>query len=99
MNDWMVTSVSETKKRSKSGVATENKFTALRKNLTVEPARVSMSVSQSMEYGSAKVSATVTLCCDQNELTINQAGELAFVKACELLKDGWDYLGLEEGSG
>ncbi len=70
----------------------EDKFDALWKNRNAEPSRVAITVSEGMDYGSRKVSATVSLACDQNETTINKAGELAFYKALELVRDGWEEL-------
>lgn len=52
-------------------------------------AHVTMSVGFSKEYGAMKVSASVSLACDQNEKSINKAGERAFDKAAELVEDGW----------
>lgn len=60
-------------------------------------ARVNMGVSESMEYGSLKVSASVTLTCDQNEEKINKAGELAFGKSLELIMDGFREYGVKAG--
>lgn len=71
----------------------DDKFEALWKKRKVDPARVSVSVSEGMDYGAAKVSATVTVNCDQDEATINKAGELSFYKALELVRDGWGILG------
>lgn len=67
----------------------DDKFEALWKNRNVEPARVALTVSEGMDYGALKVSATVSVSCDQNETTINKAGEVAFYKALELVRDGW----------
>lgn len=73
----------------------EDKFEALWKKRSVEPARVAISVSEGMDYGALKVSATVSVSCDQDERTINKAGELAFFKALELVRDGWGILNNE----
>lgn len=67
----------------------DDKFETLWKNRNVEPARVALTVSEGMDYGALKVSATVSVSCDQNEATINKAGEVAFYKALELVRDGW----------
>lgn len=74
---------------STSGQIKEDKFDALWSDKTKTPATVAMGVQESMEYGALKVSATVSLHCDQNEATIDKAGELAFFKALELMRDGW----------
>lgn len=70
----------------------DDKFEALWKKRDVEPARVAISVSEGMDYGALKVSATVSVSCDQDEKTIDKAGELAFYKALELVRDGWSEL-------
>ena len=73
----------------------DDKFEALWKKRDVEPARVAISVAEGMDYGALKVSATVSVSCDQDEKTINKAGELAFYKALELVRDGWGELNKE----
>lgn len=60
-------------------------------------ARVNMGVSESLEFGAVKVSASVTLTCDQNEKKINKAGELAFKKSLELVMDGFREYGVKAG--
>jgi len=50
-------------------------------------AKVTISVGRSLAYGELKVSASVTVTCDQQELVIDKAGELAFTKAVELVDD------------
>ena len=70
----------------------DDKFEALWKKRDVDPARVAITVAEGMDYGSLKVSATVSVACDQNEPSINKAGELAFYKALELVRDGWGEL-------
>ena len=77
-----------TPKRAKAAVQ-EDPYDALWTNRTVDPARVSINISHSEDFGAIKVSANVTLNCDQNEPTINRAGELAFLKARELMEDSW----------
>lgn len=51
-------------------------------------ATVSMNVGRALGYGELKVSAHVSLACDQNEETINEAGRRAFLKAAEFCQDG-----------
>jgi hypothetical protein len=51
-------------------------------------ARVGFSLGTQHDFGRIKVTATVSLECDQHELVINKAGEKAFRKAQELLDDG-----------
>ncbi len=92
-NNWARDMKSSKGERSDAGqIKGDDKFDALWKNRNVEPARVSISVSEGMDYGALKVSATVSVSCDQNEQTINKAGELAFYKAVELMRDGWGEL-------
>ena len=69
-----------------------DEFAALCKDRTKEPARVSVGLSQSAEFGAIKVSATVTLTCDQTQKAIDAAGGAAYNKAFELLQDGWHEL-------
>jgi hypothetical protein len=104
MNSWELT-VEKNKKNiiAKSGQVQDDKFKQLVRldPAGVPTARVSVGVSESLEYGSLKVSATVTLECTQDEATINQAGEFAFHKAVEFVKDGFSNYGvfLEEQRG
>lgn len=51
-------------------------------------ASVSFTVGRSIGYGDIKVSATVTLACDQNEEALEETGKRAFLKATELFDDG-----------
>jgi hypothetical protein len=78
--------------KAEAGQLVEDKFEALWKKRDVDPARVAVGVSEGMDYGALKVSVTVSVACDQNESTINKAGELAFYKALELMRDGWGEL-------
>lgn len=88
------------KKVTQTGQLPEDKFQRLWKDRKTEPARVSMTVGEGIDYGRRKVSATVALSCDQNEKTIDAAGEAAFFKALELVRDGFDYLeSSDEGQG
>lgn len=93
MSDWSLTVEREGRKPiTKSGQLDEDKFRILVTNPTGVQARVGVNVGESMEYGALKVGATVTLTCDQNEPMINKAGELAFYKAVEIMKDGYKEL-------
>jgi hypothetical protein len=73
------------------GTAKEQTFEPYASLLTGRGPRatVSMTVGRSLEYGSVKVTANVSLQCDQDEHTINRAGEMAFRKACEFMNDGF----------
>lgn len=82
---------------TKSGQLNDDKFKALITSTESTLARVSISVGESMNYGALKVSSTVTLNCDQNEVCINKAGELAFYKALELMQDGFSIYGVMVG--
>jgi len=53
---------------------------------------VGFTVGMGENYGALKISAHVTLTCDQNEPTLNKAGEMSFRKTLELMKDGWENL-------
>lgn len=79
-------------------LATEDKFRTL---VTTAPgaarARVNVGVSEALGYGALKVSCSVTLECDQNEKMVDLAGEYAFYKAVELMKDGFSIYGVEAG--
>ena len=77
------------------GKLTEDKFTKLVTDPEKPLARISISVGEGLEYGSLKVSANVTLSCDQNEETIDKALELAFYKALEAERDGFGELGVD----
>ena len=55
-------------------------------------ARVTTTYGRGLPYGEEKVSVTVTIACDQNEATINKAGEVTFLKALELVGDGMGLL-------
>ena len=52
-------------------------------------ARVTTTYGRGLPYGEEKVNVSVTVACDQNETSINKAGELTFMKALELAGDGW----------
>lgn len=77
---------------SEAGQITDDKFEALWTNRNVDPARVAVGTAEGMDFGQLKVSVTVSVACDQNEKAINKAGELAFYKAVELMRDGWSEL-------
>lgn len=98
MHSWELV-VEKNKKpiATRTGQLVEDQFRQLVSDLTGTHAKVNMAVSEAFEYGSLKVSASVTLTCDQNEGAINRAGELAFTKALELMKDGFSIYGVEAG--
>lgn len=77
----------------------EDKFEALWKHREQKPASVGVSVTEGADYGTCKVTATVYVNCDQDEPTINKAGEFAFFKALELVRDGWSVLAGETNNG
>jgi hypothetical protein len=80
---------SSTGRHSEAGQVVGDNYSKLLSKTTKDPAKVAISLSESLDFGAMKVSATVSLACDQNEPTINKAGELAFSKALELLRDSW----------
>jgi hypothetical protein len=98
MSSWELTVENKTKTiATRSGQLTDDKFRQLVSNPNGLIARVNMGVSESLEYGALKVSASVTLACDQTEEAINRAGELAFNKSVELMRDGFSIYGMEAG--
>lgn len=78
--------------KSDNGTIKGDEFPGLITNATSKTAVVSVNYGESMEFGSTKIAATVTLHCDQTESMINKAGGLAFHKALELVQDGWSVL-------
>lgn len=92
MNNWSRKSKNSTTEIIEAGQLVEDKFTKLWSNRKVEAARVAVSVSEGLDYGALKVSATVSLSCDQDEKTIDKAGEMAFYKALELVRGGFGVL-------
>lgn len=52
----------------------------------------------SQEYGRLKISAFVTLTCDQNEPQIDKAGFTSFKKCVQLTTLGMQFLAQEEVS-
>lgn len=93
MNEWEITMKKPGVVKSDSGTVSGDAF----RDLVKDPpgslrARVAMSYSLGLDYGVQKVSATVTLECDQRVASIDKAGELAYNKAYELVQDGWSWL-------
>lgn len=58
-------------------------------------ARISTTYQRSLKFGEEKIIVTVSCACDQNEGTINKAGELTFRKALELTDDNFGLLAEE----
>lgn len=90
--------------KSDSGTLRDDKFTSLvsHKRISQNPtspaipvSRVSVNYQEAVEFGAQKVAVTVTVECDQMETSINLAGEYAFFKAVELVRDGWSVLNAE----
>lgn len=82
-----------TKRQSDAGELSDDKFRMLLTNGSHSPtARVNVGYSEATEFGANKVSASVTLECDQTEASINKAAELAYYKAREIVDDGWSLL-------
>ena len=99
MHSWELTVTKDSKAVvSKAGQLQDDKFAALvTKDIALPLAKVNMSVGESLDYGSLRVSASVTLMCDQNEAAINRAAELGFTKALELMQDGFSLYGMKAG--
>lgn len=69
---------------TKTGELMDDKYQELRKDKAAAPARVSIGVGSQEEFGAIKVNVQITLNCDQNDLAIDKAATLAFLKAKEL---------------
>lgn len=98
-NRWTREIKGEKDQVSETEQIVDDKFEKLLTNKTKGSARVSIGVSEGMAYGALKVSATVSVNCDQTEQAINTAGELAFLKAVELVRDGWSVMDGRTPSG
>lgn len=103
MNEWSLDVKTSKGVTSTSGVLTTDEYSKLATRMIsrgqpgglqepAQHARVSFSYTLGVEFGTEKVAATVTLNCNQDEPTINRAGELAFTKAVELVNDAWGEL-------
>lgn len=55
-------------------------------------AKVTTTYGRSLPFAEEKLSVEVSLTCDQNETTINEAGKLGLLKAMELANDGWSII-------
>ncbi len=97
MNSWSLTVAKGDKKHTHHGALKSDKYRALVTNSSGPKAKVSMNVSESYDYSSIRVGASVTLTCDQNTRTIDRAGQLALEKATELMKAGFATYGLTAG--
>lgn len=97
MSSWSLTVVKGDKKHTHHGVLKTDKFRALVSAGDGPKAKVSMNVTESYDYSSIRVGASVTLTCDQNTRTIDRAGQLALEKATELMKAGFATYGLKAG--
>jgi hypothetical protein len=53
---------------------------------------VSTTYQRALKYGEEKIVVTVSCACDQNEATIDRAGELTFRKALELTDNNFGLL-------
>jgi hypothetical protein len=95
MNGWDMTKTVGGKTLSTAGEMHGDEYRALFTKHDGPRARVNVGYSESSEYGASKVSASVTLECDQNEATISKAAELAYVKAREIVDNGWQLLQLK----
>lgn len=69
----------------------DDKFKALITN-TENVGKLNTSYSRSFDFGSEKISVSLTCMCDQTESMINEAGKLTFLKVVELTNDGFAIL-------
>lgn len=53
---------------------------------------VEMSVSKGFDFGNVRVTARVSLVCNQDSATLDRAGVLAFEKAVDFSRDGFSIL-------
>ena len=96
MNGWSRDMKTTVTKQSDAGELSEDKYRKLlTKGHSGPIARVNVGYSEATEFGANKVSASVTLECDQTEASINRAAELAYYKAREIVDDGWSLLQME----
>jgi len=97
MNTWQLEIKKNGRVQTLEGLISMSQLATLRKDLQSEPARVGMTVGRSLEYGEVKVTASISLACDQNEEAVNEAGKQAFLKAVDLVNEGMAVLtGAEE---
>lgn len=89
MDGWQRTMTNGRTTKTASGPIPADEFPGLVTKAGGTPAQVSVRYGESLAYGEVKVTASVTLNCDQTEDTINNAGRLAFYKALELVRDGF----------
>jgi hypothetical protein len=89
MNTWSLTVLEEGITQTQEGIM---ELPELRKPKDDHPARVSMTVGRSIQYGEVKISATVSLACTQDEDAVDEAAKLAFLKALEIVNDGMGLL-------
>ena len=82
------------------GLATDEPFSLLAERATqseqmgTPSARVSLTLGSSAEYGSLKVSVTLSVPVSCNEPDISLAGEAVFIKAHQMLNEASASLGL-----
>lgn len=91
-NGWSRDAHMKNKKQADAGELNGDEFTKLLSTAPGPKAKVSYGYSEGLEFGSYKVSVTISLECDQREDVLNKAGELAYKKARELVDDGWSLL-------
>ena len=74
----------------KEGYIVDDKFQALVQGDGL--ARISTTYQRQMKFAEEKVMVTITCACDQNESTLDRAGELTFRKALELVDSNYGLL-------
>ncbi len=95
MNGWDMNMLKGGKNKSTAGELQGDEYSALLTKHDGPRARVNVGYSEATDYGANKVSASVTLECDQNEKTIDKAASLAYMKAREIVDNGWQLLQLK----
>lgn len=89
MNQWRSDVEVKGVVQTKEGVLKEDKYAALisTKGESQGVAHVSVTWGRTGPYGDPKVSAMVSLACDQNTGAIDTAGFLAYEKALEIVTE------------
>lgn len=81
----------EDKPRLDSGSLEGDAFEALASS-GKRPVQLEMHVHYGLPYGAGGVKVVLRIECEQNEKTIDHAGETAFLKARELALDGMSFV-------
>jgi hypothetical protein len=57
-----------------------------------DPAKISCTVQQSLQYGELKCSFTITISCPQNQAAMDFAAQHAFIQATHYVNNGMRFL-------